>query len=91
MTLFPAARRVAAHLATKASRSCSGPVLPCFCPSTGNVLAEFPQSRPEEVAAAVTIAGDGFRAWANTTEEERASALEGMEAIMASNRDMLAQ
>ena len=53
----------------------SGETYDVIDPSTGEVYAQAPMSRAEDVDRAYAAAGAAFEAWGSTTPQERATAL----------------
>jgi aminomuconate-semialdehyde/2-hydroxymuconate-6-semialdehyde dehydrogenase len=70
---------------------CSGRWLPDVEPATGRVLAEIPDSGPEDVDAAVAAASRAFPAWRKTPAEERSRILLRVAELIEENFDELAR
>ena len=70
---------------------CSGRYLPDVDPSTGQVIAEIPESGSEDVDAAVAAASRAFASWSRTTAEERSRLLLRVAALIEENFDELAR
>ncbi len=60
-------------------------------PATGEVLGEFPESGPEDVAAAVDAARGALRSWQLTPAPKRGELLYKLGALIASQKEDLAR
>jgi aminomuconate-semialdehyde/2-hydroxymuconate-6-semialdehyde dehydrogenase len=69
---------------------CSGRYLPDIEPATGKVIAEIPDSGPEDVDAAVAAASRAFESWRKTSAEERSRLLLRVAELIEANFDELA-
>jgi aminomuconate-semialdehyde/2-hydroxymuconate-6-semialdehyde dehydrogenase len=70
---------------------CSGRYLPDVGPATGQVIAEIPESGPEDIDAAVTAASRAFEPWRRTPAEERSRLLTRVAELIEENFDELAR
>jgi aminomuconate-semialdehyde/2-hydroxymuconate-6-semialdehyde dehydrogenase len=70
---------------------CSGRYLPDVDPATGEVIAEIPDSGPEDVDAAVVSASRAFESWRKTPAEERSRLLIRVAELLEENFDELAR
>jgi aminomuconate-semialdehyde/2-hydroxymuconate-6-semialdehyde dehydrogenase len=69
----------------------SGRYLPDVDPATGQVIAEIPDSGPEDVDAAVTAASRAFASWRRTPAAERSDRLIRVAELIQENFDELAR
>jgi len=70
---------------------CAGRYLPNVDPATGQVIAEIPDSGPEDVDAAVEAASRAFESWRRTPAEERSRLLIRVAELIEENFDELAR
>jgi len=68
-----------------------GRYLPNVEPATGRVMAEIPESGPEDVDAAVAAASRAFEAWRKTPAEERSRLLLRVAELIEANFEDLAR
>ena len=66
-------------------RSTSDHFMPCYNPSTGEVIAYAPQCTAEEVEAAIQAAKQAFPAWADTPVSKRVQVLFKMKTLIEQN------
>ena len=69
---------------------CSGGYIPDVNPATGQVIAEIPESGPEDVDSAVAAASRAFESWRRTPAEERSRLLIRVAELIEDNFDELA-
>src|SRR5260221_4409657 len=69
----------------------SGRTFKNLTPATGEVLGEFPESGPEDVAAAVDAARGALRSWQLTPAPKRGELLYKLGALIASQKEDLAR
>jgi aminomuconate-semialdehyde/2-hydroxymuconate-6-semialdehyde dehydrogenase len=70
---------------------CSGRHIPDVEPATGKVIAEIPDSGPEDVDAAVAAASRAFDSWRKTPAEERSRLLLRVADLIEEHFDELAR
>jgi len=68
---------------------CSGRYIPDVDPATARVIAEIPDSGPEDVNAAVEAASRAFESWRRTPAEERSRLLLRVAALIEESFDEL--
>jgi aminomuconate-semialdehyde/2-hydroxymuconate-6-semialdehyde dehydrogenase len=84
-------KRVANFIDGQFRPPCSGRYIPDVEPATGSVIAEIPDSGPEDVDAAVAAASRAFASWRKTPAEERSRLLLRVAGLIEENFDELAR
>jgi aminomuconate-semialdehyde/2-hydroxymuconate-6-semialdehyde dehydrogenase len=83
-------KRVANFIGGEFRPACAGGVLEDIDPSTGEPIAEIPDSAPADIDAAVAAASRAFPSWASTPAEERSRLLIRLADLLEKNFDELA-
>jgi len=83
--------RATAHMTIAGGPAYADATTPVIDPATAQPFAAAPDCSIEQLEEAVRSAAEAFRSWRRSTDDERQAALRRIAAVVAANREDLAQ